>query len=652
MAAPKRKQDNYPVASKKPKYGKEFTKNNSKDGETKKSKKELAAAPKSKPVLNVESDSDELDDDDALVGIKDDGSGAEEEDEEGDEEGDKMNTEGKVDGSAEAGTGSSKSKEAHAEQKRLAAERKQAKPLGNILIRGKKIWEQIRRRQLPAAERKGLIEELSKLIKGNVKELVFKHDASRIVQTALKYGDKKTKENITLELKGTYVALAQSSYGKYMVVKLMHYGSPEMKKMVVEEFYGSVRKLIKHREASFVIEDCFREYATPAQKAMLLREFYGVEFAIFKDEKDATTSLKDILEKMPDKRAIIMKSLFDLISGVVEKGAVFFTIVHKAMLEYISNAKIGTPEVTEFIELVKEHVHDIAFTKDGTQVVMRCLALGTAKDRKVMIKQLKPVTVQLATSEVAFLVLVAVFETVDDTVLVAKSLLPEFQSNFNNLAIDKFGRIAVLYPFAGRKPRLLPPSALPLLKEIDELRQTTSKKDPETRQSELRNHFSPVLIEGITGNAEDLCANSFGCQFIIEVLLGATGDKASTLERVAEQAAGDPTSEGHIVGTAFGGRMLKTLVAGGHYNPKEKKVEVVTPPINFHNLLYPKIKPHILSWATGAGSFIVVGLLETEGFEHGSDLRKELKEKKSMARLKSAVEDGNKGSSVILEALE
>jgi pumilio family protein 6 len=79
---------------------------------------------------------------------------------------------------------------------------------------------------------------------------------------------------------------------------------------------------------------------------------------------------------------------------------------------------------------------------------------------------------------------------------------------------------------------------------------------------------------------------------------------------------------------------------------------VVTPLINFHNLLYPKIKPHLLSWATGAGSFIVVGLLEAEGFEHGSDLRKELKEKKSMARLKSAVEDGNKGSSVILEALE
>lgn len=104
----------------------------------------------------------------------------------------------------------SKSKESHAEQKRLVAERKQAKPLGNILIRGKKIWEQIRRRQLPANERKKLIDELAKLIKGNIKELVFKHDASRVVQTVLKYGDKQTKENIALELKGTYVSLAQS----------------------------------------------------------------------------------------------------------------------------------------------------------------------------------------------------------------------------------------------------------------------------------------------------------------------------------------------------------------------------------------------------------------------------------------------------------
>lgn len=94
-----------------------------------------------------------------------------------------------------------------------------------------------------------------------------------------------------------------------------------------------------------------------------------------------------------------------------------------------------------------------------------------------MIKALKPVTAQLAVDETGYLVLLAVFEVLDDTVLVAKSLLPELQKSILHLATNKFGRIPLLYPFAGRKPRLLPPSALPILQELDELRQTTRYMD-------------------------------------------------------------------------------------------------------------------------------------------------------------------------------
>ena len=85
------------------------------------------------------------------------------------------------------------------------------------------------------------------------------------------------------------------------------------------------------------------------------------------------------MEKSPEKRNVIMKSLFDQIKGVIKKGATIFTILHKAMLEYILNIRPGTTEATEFIEIVKEHAADIAFTKDGSQVVIRCMALGTAK---------------------------------------------------------------------------------------------------------------------------------------------------------------------------------------------------------------------------------------------------------------------------------
>lgn len=84
MVVPKRKQDKistYPVASKKPKFGKELEKPKSaagkKDVEFKKSKKPAKPLPK-RTVLSAESDSDELDDDGALE-IKDDGSEGEEE---------------------------------------------------------------------------------------------------------------------------------------------------------------------------------------------------------------------------------------------------------------------------------------------------------------------------------------------------------------------------------------------------------------------------------------------------------------------------------------------------------------------------------------------------------------------------------------------
>ncbi|CAZ80289.1 unnamed protein product [Tuber melanosporum] len=608
------------------------------------------------PPRVVESDSDEPDEGgEEEIGNSDEDSEEEFGGIEDADEDEEMNT-GDKEKSKNPGngaSGSSKSKESHTEQKRLAAERKLAKPYGEIITRSKRIWEQLRRTKLAPEERKKLIAELGQLIKGRVNGLVFRHDASRIVQSALKYGDKTTKTNITTELKGSYVSLAQSSYGKYLVVKILHYGTPENRKMVVQEFYGHVRKLTKHREAALVIEDVFREYATPQQKSALLQEFYGVEFAIFKDLKHKP-SLKELLEKSPEKRTVIMKSLFDQIHGVIKKGATIFTILHKAMLEYTLNTRAGTTETTEFMELVKEHVADIAFTKDGSQVVIRCMALGTAKDRKVMIKALKPEAISLARSEYGYLVLLSILETVDDTVLVVKSLLPEFQKRLQELACDKYGRTPLLYPFSERHPRVVPRPALAVLEEIEKLRESTSKKDPATRQSELRTHFSQPFLQCIAEHAEELIRDSFGCQFITEVLLGSTGDKSPALQALASTAAGNPKTaddgdDPHVVNTAAVGRMYKTLVTGGHYSSKENKVISITPPLNFHSLLWEQIRPHVNAWAAGAGSFVVVALLEAEGFPARQEVVKALNRKKLR---KAAEEAGNKGANVMLGILE
>jgi pumilio homology domain family member 6 len=52
------------------------------------------------------------------------------------------------------------------------------------------------------------------VIQGKVTDIVFKHDASRIVQTVVKYGRQKERNEIALELKGKYRDLAQNKYSK------------------------------------------------------------------------------------------------------------------------------------------------------------------------------------------------------------------------------------------------------------------------------------------------------------------------------------------------------------------------------------------------------------------------------------------------------
>jgi pumilio family protein 6 len=89
----------------------------------------------------------------------------------------------------------------------------------------------------------------------------------------------------------------------------------------------------------------------------------------------------------------------------------------------------------------------------------------------------------------------------------------------------------------------------------------------------LVTHFSPPFLQCIARHARTLAEDSFGCQFVTEVILSSTGDKSLAISAVAAVAAGDPRAEGHIANDAAGARMLKTLVTGGHFCTKEKSIK-------------------------------------------------------------------------------
>jgi pumilio family protein 6 len=76
---------------------------------------------------------------------------------------------------------------------------------------------------------------------------------------------------------------------------------------------------------------------------------------------------------------------------------------------------------------------------------------------------------------------------------------------------------------------------------------------------------------------------------------------------------------------------------------------VVDPPLGFHTILHNEINDSIKEWAIGAGSFVVVSLLEASGFAQQAQLKEMLR--KHLKAIVKAAEHGNKGCKVILQKL-
>lgn len=519
--------------------------------------------------------------------------------------------------------------------------------------------------------------ELYGIITGRVRDFVLKHDAVRAVQTAIKYSTPEQRKQIATELQGTYTQLAEGRYAKFLIGKLLVHNDDEIRDIIIPNFYGKVRKLINHSEASWILDDIYRTVATKEQKALLLREWYGPEFTIKELTKDikATSDLKQILEDEPTKRGPVMKSLLELINTLIQKGMTGFTMLHDAMLQYFTNTQPGTEEFNEFMELVKgdetsDLLKNLAFTRSGARLASLLLAYGTAKDRKTLLKAYKDTIQLMSGDQYGHIVILTAFDVIDDTKLTSKTIFPELlgekeeemAQNVVAAANNANARITLLYLLEGFSKSLFPASHaydLEVLKEVHEIRKSTSKKEDENRRKELAALISPSLIDAIAASPSDLTASPFGSQFVADVLLSGIGEKQKALEALAQSVSGSPKQEPaedeiatrpHIANTPFGGRMLKSLIQGGRFDKAAGKVKLIDPPLGFSNILYPVIKNSIMDWATGPSSFVVVALLESEEFTGADELKKTLKKNKKL--LQKAAEEPTAEQKAAKEAAE
>lgn len=398
--------------------------------------------------------------------------------------------------------------ESRQEAKKVKLERQSHRPHNDLVQSAKKLWEKVRRRDLPAAERAAPLKELFALLTGKFKEIIVKHDASRMIQTCVKYGSPEQRLQIATELKGAYVDIAKSRYGKHIVKRLLQY-CPSVRKSIVSEFRGQVGKLIRHVDASSVLEEIYSEYANGRERNALLLEFYGPEFVLFqkRSENEPIPSLSEILSSQPteEKREKVLKCLREALDGLINKGSLQHTLIHRLMLEYVQNEE--TAKLQDWISTFEGQLVEILHTFEGARVVSKCLAVATAKQRKNIIKSFKNFINKIAKEEYGHQVLLVAFAVVDDTVLMRSVIISELIKNLPEYLEDKHACRLILYLLSTASDSVnsvLSSQAVQLVKDSigSAAAAGTSKKDANLRSNELRADLIEPLSDLIVASSE------------------------------------------------------------------------------------------------------------------------------------------------------
>lgn len=575
------------------------------------------------------------------------------------------------------------SAEQHAEQRKLLAERKLRRKAGNAVEQIKALWEKLRvnKPAPPKQVRERLSNEIWDLAKDVIYDLVLKHDASRVVQTLVKYSPKDRRDKIVLALKGNYYKLATSSYGKYLLVKLLHYGSKESRELIVDELHGKLRKLMRHKEGAYVVEDLFVLYSTADQKQQMIREFWGAEYAVFKDSGKGKTVL-EVVSESAEKKQLIMANLSGTITASVEKGSTGFQILHAAMKEYVSILVSDTEkfdkQIREFIELLADQMAELVHTQEGSEIASTLIALANAKERKNIIKSLKAHGEKLIRNDYGNSVLITLFMTVDDTVLVHKSFAAELFTPelLPELIQEKFSRRPLLYLLKGMDGKYFAPKVKEEFTRYEALATAkTSKKLQLQRRLELQSKALPLIYKSVLATTKEdsalmfseLISLNMAAQFISELLLTTTEDEDvnSTLRPQLVDAIFDLTfgsdilEDFHVLNkTPFFSRSLKSLIQANEFkwDSEAKKLAPVDGNVipsvgsEFAGRIADALleKGALANWVSGQGAFVVLAVYEVLAILDAAKAKALLK---ALKKCKSSMKEDtdNKGAQLLVK---
>ncbi|XP_003399535.2 protein penguin [Bombus terrestris] len=407
-------------------------------------------------------------------------------------------------------------------KKKEIREKYKAKRFSNIYdisIVTKQLGEKLRRVDCSKLERKRLILKAHDLLKTNYNKIIFTHDMSRIIQWIFKYSDAEIRQAISKELKPSFLSMIESKYARNCIKTMLKYGSQETRHEIISTCYGNIVRFMSHSVSAPLLELMYSTWATEIEKRYFKQEFYGDMYKQAKDKKIKT--LSDTYVIAEDMKAATLSAVKGNLMRILNKKFLNSTLLHCVLLEFLNNCSLEDKK--EIIAMLKSSIVELSQTKFGSQVAVICIWHGSNKDRKIIMKSIKGNIKNISMSEYGYLILLALFDSVDDTVLIKKIIFSEIQNDLTDIALNDHGKHVILYLVARRNSHYFAPSIVKYLEQGDN--NATSKKPAHIREKELLDLISDSLLESVIINTPIWMSNSSIAMITLAILKVGTKEK-------------------------------------------------------------------------------------------------------------------------------
>jgi len=340
---------------------------------------------------------------------------------------------------------------------------------------------------------------------------------SRVMQACLKWGSKEQRLQLLGTLKDDLAKLACDRFGHVVVLKLLRYCSrissqrkpsdeekkleKENLKILLAPFRGkALHSAFYHKNGCRVINGFyFSDAISNLEKRRMLHEVaVPAPVALMRPQAPGSNTLRQLLhdkDLQADHRTQIISNLREVAERAVDKELLGFEIVHILFQAYCEEA--NEDQLKDLAEKCMDGAPHLLSSKSGAEALLRLLGVVSAKHRRNFCKELKGKFCALATNAVDYLVTMRLAMTVDDTVMLGKTMLTEFTSDFSPICFDKYGHKVIAWIFQPDDPHVFSPYERRCLA----LPAPSSVKQPDTRRQELVRVLRPQLRTLLTSEA-------------------------------------------------------------------------------------------------------------------------------------------------------